>query len=264
MPSLAIKKTNEINKNWNPIALVKGDERNKKTNCFLCVNADDNTGQKEIELSDDLFFQPLPDTDKNKRNIWYCAGASGCGKSYTAKTIANNYLKLYPDREIYVVSKLDEDETLDSINGFIHRLNYKAFEDDPPDINQFYDCMIIFDDFDTISPKKVLDRVLNFIDDISIMGRKHKEDQGNISMVVISHFLTNYKKTRLILNECDFMTLFPQATSTHALNYVLKNYVGMDKDDVKKLKKLGRWVMIHKMYPQYVLSQHKVYLLNQD
>ena len=264
MPSLAVRGTNEITKDWNPIALIKGDDRNKTVNKFLCVNADDNDGSKSIDLPDDLFFQPLPDTDKNKRNIWYNAGASGCGKSYTAKTIANNYVKLYPKRPIYIVSKLDQDETIDSIQGNVKRLNYREFEDNPPDINEFYDCMIIFDDFDTISPKKVLDRVLNFIDDISIMGRKHKDKQGNISMVVISHFLTNYKKTRLILNECDFMTLFPQATSTHALNYVLKNYVGMDKNDVQKLKKLGRWVMIHKMYPQYVLSQQKAYLLNQD
>ena len=264
MPSLSIKGTNDITTEWEPIALIKGDERNKNVNKFLCVNSDDDKGEKTIQLTDDLFFQPLPNTDKNKRNIWYNAGASGCGKSYTAKTIANNYLKLYPDRPIYVVSKLDKDETLDSIDGNIQRLNYREFEDNPPDINEFYDCMIIFDDFDTISPKKLLDKVLNFIDDISIMGRKHKDDQGNISMVVISHFLTNYKKTRLILNECDFMTLFPQATSTHALNYVLKNYVGMDKEEVKQLRKLGRWVMIHKMYPQYVLSQQKAYLLNQD
>jgi len=264
MPSLNILGPNEITKDWNPIALIKGDDRNKHVNKFLCVNSGDAKGETKVKLPDDLFFQPLPDTDKNKRKVWYIAGACGCGKSYTAKTIANNYIKLYPNRPIYVVSKLEEDETLDSINGNIQRLNYRDFEDNPPDINEFYDCLIIFDDFDTISPKKVLDRVLTFIDDISIMGRKHKDDQGNISMVVISHYLTNYKKTRLILNECDFLTLFPQATSTHALNYVLKNYVGMDKNDVKKLKQLGRWIMIHKMYPQYVLSQQNAYLLNQD
>ena len=264
MPSLSIRGMNDITKDWNPIALIKGDDRNKNVNKFLCINSGDEKGETQIKLPDDLFFQPIPDTDKNKRKIWYTAGACGCGKSYNAKTIANNYLKLYPDRPIYVVSKLEKDETLDGINGEIQRLNYREFEDNPPDINEFYDCLIIFDDFDTITPKKVLDRVLTFIDDISIMGRKHKDDQGNISMVVISHFLTNYKKTRLILNECDFMTLFPQATSSHALNYVLKNYVGMDKEEVKALEKLGRWVMIHKMYPQYVLSQQTAYLLNQS
>ena len=42
------------------------------------------------------------------------------------------------------MSKLEQDETLDSINGDIHRLNYREFEDNPPDINEFYDCLIIF------------------------------------------------------------------------------------------------------------------------
>ena len=74
MPSLAVRGTNEITKDWNPIALIKGDDRNKTVNKFLCVNADDNDGSKSIDLPDDLFFQPLPDTDKNKRNIWYNAG----------------------------------------------------------------------------------------------------------------------------------------------------------------------------------------------
>lgn len=264
MPSLSIKKTDEISKNWKPISILKGDDRNKKVNRLLCYDENKDKGEKTINLSDDLFFQPIPDTDKNKRKIWYIAGASGSGKSYTAKIIANNYVKLYPDRTIFVISKLDEDETLDSIEGDLERLNYQEFDDNPPDINEFSDCLIIFDDFDTIQPKKVLDKVLNFIDDISIMGRKHKDGQGNVSMIVISHYLTNYKKTRLILNECDYLTLFPQATSSHALNYVLKNYVGMDKHDVKALKKLGRWVMIHKMYPQYVLSHQTAYLLNQE
>jgi len=264
MPSLEIKNPKDVNKDWKPVAIVKGDDRNKSINKLLCVNKDSDTGKKSIELPDDLFFQPIPDTDQNTRNIWYVAGASGCGKSYSAKTIANNYIKMYPDRDIYVISKLDQDETLDNILKPVIRLPYSDFLDNPPDINTFYNCMVIFDDFDTIGPKKLLDAVLSFIDDISIMGRKHKDGQGNISMVVISHYLTNYKKTRLILNECDYMTLFPQATSAHALNYVLKNYVGMEKDDVKKLKKLGRWVMIHKFYPQFVLSQQKAYLLHQD
>jgi hypothetical protein len=265
MPSLNIMNTKEINSDWKPIALIKGDERNKHFNKFLCVNEkDDIKGAKNVNLPDDLMFQPLPDTNQNKRDVYYIAGASGSGKSYSAKTIANNYLKLYPDRQIYVVSKLDEDETLDSIIKPVIRLNYKEFEEDPPDLDDFYDCLIIFDDFDTIQPKKLMDKVLNFIDDIATMGRKHKDGQGNVSMIVISHYLTNYKKTRLILNECSHMVLFPQATSSHALNYVLKNYIGMDKNDVQKLKKLGRWVMIHKMFPQFVLSSQKAYLLNQE
>ncbi len=255
---------NPKNKNMKPIAIIKGDDRNKLYNKFLCVDANGNKGKTKIDLPDDLIFQVLPDTNENKRNVYYSAGMSGSGKSYQAKIIANNYYKMYPDRDIYVISKLDSDETLDSMEKAPIRLNYKEFGEKKPDINNFSNSFVIFDDYDTIEPKKLRETIQNFIDDIAIMGRKHSDEQGCISMFCASHYLTNYKSTRLILNECDNMILFPQNTSAHALRYVLKNYAGLDPEDIKKLKKLGRWVCIHKIYPQYILSSQTAYMLHQD
>jgi len=91
------------------------------------------------------------------------------------------------------------------------------------------------------------------------MGR-HK----NISMIYISHHLTNYKQTRLILNESHNIVIFPQNTSFHQLKYLLQNYGNMDKDDVKRLRKLGRWACVYTQYPNYVISQSSAYLLHQD
>lgn len=96
------------------------------------------------------------------------------------------------------------------------------------------------------------------------MGRKHSEDQGNVSMLVLSHYLTNYKKTRLILNEANYFVVYPQATSSHALGYLLKTHLGLEKDDIKRLKRLGRWVLLHKSYPQYLLSAQTCELLHLD
>lgn len=82
----------------------------------------------------------------------------------------------------------------------------------------------------------------------------------NTSMLILSHYLTNYKKTRLILGESNFLIVYPLATSFKALKYVCEHYGGLEKEQIQQMKKLGRWVCIHKNYPVYVLSAHSAYL----
>lgn len=250
-------------KDIKPIAIVKG-EKNKFYNQLLCVDTRDNhkaQGKESIEIPDENCFQVLPDCDKDKRSIYYIAGASGSGKSYIARTIADNYKKLYPNRQIYVISKLDKDETLDAMKEPPVRIQYEALVENPIDINAFSNSLVIFDDYDTIEGKAG-EAVHSLINDIAIMGRKHHDGQGCISMLCLTHHITNYKKTRLILNEASHFVVYPQATSTHALTYLLKTHLGLERDDIKKLKKLGRWVCFGKMYPQYLLSGHKGMMLH--
>jgi hypothetical protein len=72
--------------------------------------------------------------------------------------------------------------------------------------------------------------------------------------------LTNYSKTRLILGEANYLVLYPLATSFKAMSYVCQMYGGLDKEDIANLKRLGRWVCIHKNFPVYVLSANNVFL----
>tara|TARA_R110000824_G_scaffold195050_3_gene377709 strand:- start:124 stop:921 length:798 start_codon:yes stop_codon:yes gene_type:complete len=265
MPSLTLKNLEKSKKNKNsyPVAIVKGERESEYYNKVLYLNTDQNSeGETEIIIPEDVCFQLLPNTDKDKRDVYYITGASGSGKSYIAKTIANNYHKLYPDRKIWVVSKLDEDDTLDGIKAPVMRVKVDMIKDGI-DINALSNSLIIFDDFDTISGKNGI-AVQLLIDDIAIMGRKHTNNQGNITMLILSHYLTNYKKTRIILNESNWFVVYPQATSTHALTYLLKTHLGLEKDEVKKLKKMGRWVAFHKSYPQFLLSAHSSAVLHTE
>ena len=211
-----------------------------------------------IVLPDDSTFQPIPDPDPSVRQIWYVAGISGSGKSYFARGIAENYKKLFPDREVYLISKLEHDETLDRMTtGKPKRISLQSLVDDYPSIEEFEKCLVIFDDYDTLTAP--FDKVvLKLIDDLAIMGR-----HTGTSMLCLSHYLTNYKKTRLILGEAHFIVLYPMATSFKAMRYVCEQHCGLTKDEVTALKKMGRWVCIHKVYPQYLVSAHTARLLNQ-
>jgi hypothetical protein len=219
---------------------------------------DDAANDKTIELPDDSTFSVIPDPDPKVRQCYYVAGQSGSGKSYFARGIAEAYKKLYPEREIYLISKLNKDETLDTMKvGKPKRIPLESLISEPIDLEECRDSLVIFDDWDTLD-EPYLKTVHKMIEDLCIMGR-----HTNTSMLILSHYLTNYKKTRLILGECQYITVYPLATSFKALNYVLSNYGGMEKDQILDLKRQGRWVCIHKNYPSYVISSHKAYLLHQ-
>lgn len=218
----------------------------------------DSVKDKTITLPDDEGqFQLLPSPDPEKREVFYIAGASGSGKSYFAKGLGEVYKRLHPDREVYLISKLGEDDTLDGMKPKPKRINIDSLIEDYPDLNEFENCLVIFDDFDTFTgdAEKVIHKL---IDDLATMGRHTKT-----TMLVLSHYLTNYKKTRLILNEATHIVVYPQATSHANLAYLLKSNVGMTPEEVKELKRMGRWVCIQKNYPQFLVSSKHCRLLHQ-
>ena len=260
MVCITIEPTKEQKKTCSPIAIIKTDDNAKKNkihNKLLYLDTRDDTGgDLEIDLPIGCSFHLLPNTDSKKRDVYYIAGASGSGKSYLAKQLADNYTRLYEDRPVYIVSKLDTDETLDSMETPGIRLDYSNWVNEPPDINQFSNCMFIFDDCDGITGK-VGDAVQAFTNDIAITGRRHGDNQGNITMLYITHNITNYKKTRLLLNEATHYIIYPNNSSPNQLRYLLLNYVGLEKDDLKGLKREGRYVMIKKGFPTYTISKSK-------
>ena len=129
----------------------------------------DDLNDKSIQLPDDAMFQVLPSPDPKTRQIFYAGGVSGSGKSYMAKGLAEYYRKFFPDREVYLISKLTEDETLDSMKPPPKRINIQTLIDDYPSIEEFEDCMVIFDDYDTFTGDA--DKVVHkLIDDLAIMG----------------------------------------------------------------------------------------------
>ena len=217
----------------------------------------DSSRNTVIELDDSGLFELLPNPDPKKREVFYVTGQSGSGKSFIAKQYADYYHKLFPSRGVYLISKLQEDETLDKLK-FLKRINIDSLVNDFPELDEFRDCLVIFDDYNTLT-KEQEKAVLKLIDDLAIMGR-----HTVTSMMVLTHHTTNYKETRLILLECTNIVVFPQSTPPHALKHLLTSYVGIDEKDLKRYKKFGsRWLMFSKHFPSFMISQRDAELLNQ-
>jgi hypothetical protein len=250
MPTLSFDKSKEAQ----PVARVKGGLNDGE----IMYLRDDKTGKKRIDLGEEGLFELLPNPDPKKREVYYVAGQSGSGKSYIAKGLAHYYKKLFPDRQVYLISKLAKDDTLDALR-FLKRLSIPSFVEDYPDLDEFKDCMVIFDDWDTLEKSKggPYKTIHKLIEDLAIMGR-----HTNTTMLILSHYLTNYKDTRLILNEATHVVVYPQSTSYHALRHLIRNYVGVDEEDLKRHRLLGsRWLCYKKGFPMFMVSQHVAEIL---
>lgn len=210
----------------------------------------------KVSLPPESSFRLIHTDEPKVRQIFYVAGPSGSGKSWIARGIAESYRKAFPDRKVFLISQLEEDETLDNMKGGKPiRLKLPELVANPPTLNDMRENLFIFDDYDTL-PKAQLAVVEKMIDEIAIQGR-HKV----ISMCCLSHYLTNYKKTRLLLMETTNFVVYPTSTGTKALSYLLCTHVGMDPKEIVALKKLGRWVMVSRQYPQYLVSEHTAMFL---
>jgi len=217
-------------------------------------------GSSKIKLPPGSTFSLNFNPDPSKRSIYYIAGASGSGKSYIAKHLSEQYQKMFKGRPVYLVSKLKEDETLDGMKERPMRLNIEKITEKPmTDLEPLRDSLVIFDDYDTLTGKEAK-AVQQLIDDICIMGR-----HTVTSILILSHHLSNFKKTRLCLTEATHFVVYPQSTGAHALNYFLKTYVGMGPKEVAAIKNTGsRWLCIHKNFPIYYITETEAGLLNAD
>lgn len=221
----------------------------------MCENAESST---EVNLPPGSTFSLMPNPDSKTREVWYIAGPSGSGKSYIAKGLAMEYHNMFPDRPIYLLSKLAEDSTLDKLKYLVRIDPAKLVEDPITDLDMLKDCMLIADDVDTFD--KETDKIVQkLIDDIATMGR-----HSNTTLLFLTHYLSNYKKSRLLLMEATHFVLYPMSTGSHAFNYTMKTYLGMDKDEAQNVRKSGsRWVCLRKSFPQYMITEHSAKIMNQ-
>ena len=236
----------------------------KKKNDIVLINTETNKGYNKIELDDNSFFEPLIDTDG--RSINYICGASGSGKSTVAKGLMEKFHILFPESPIYIFSRLTEDPAFEKLEKkkIITRIPITNDIIEKPidiinDIEEY--SMVLFDDIDTISDKKMMNALNNIKLQILEIGR-HK----NIYCIVTSHLIngTDRNSTRTMMNEMTNLIIFPKGGgSAYQQKYCLKNYLGLNNTEIDKILNAEntRWVLISKTYPQYVLTQKICYLI---
>lgn len=247
----------QINKIKN--ALKKGDDDYPDSVYEIIEgvrNKSKEKSKKEFKIFDEGIIQPLPRFNKTER--CYIAGQTECGKTYWCKRYLQQLRKVYPKKKIYIFSDVAEDPELDCIPNLTRfELDDELAEKPAIKPEVFKDSICVFDDIDSIQNKKLYKVIQNLRD--SLLRRGRHED---ISTLITSHLLTNYKDTRIILNECNSITIFCRSGSTYGIKYLLKKYIGLDKKGIQKVLDLpSRWVSIYKNHPQYILYEKGVYIV---
>lgn len=241
-----------------PIARVE-NKKNKAKSIIYIDTESSNKGPTELYLNKlKEYMIPVPDIDG--RQVVYIAGPSGSGKSTYAANYMKQYRKLFPKNNIFVFSRLNDDQAFKDIKHVRVPID-QNFVDDPIDIHKEFQTndLVLFDDTDTIQSPNIKKAVSALKNDVLETGR-----HNNIYTLVTSHLINgnDKKDTRTILNEAHTITMFPKGGSAYAITYVLKNYLGFGKKQIDRILSLNsRWVTVGKSYPQYVLYDKGIFLL---
>lgn len=249
------------------IAVIKTDSEKKESKksrpnqeLYVCDNREAKdirySAETSITIPDGYRFQLAINKD-TERMIGYIVGSSGCGKSYFCKQFIKEYHKAYPSRPIYIISALSEDPTLDSLK-YIQRIKLTdSFVDDAITASDFENSLLILDDTDTISQKKIRTKVNALRDDILSTGRHF-----NVSLLVTAHQPCRGAETKLILNESHFFTIFLLGLQGRAKSYLLESYLGLSKNQIKQMNSIdSRAITIIKNYPKVILAERDAYIL---
>lgn len=242
-----------------PLAKIEGGQLGGK---IVSVAPSEEEGQKRtykhIELPAGAKFQLVPNTTKEREIIYIC-GPSGSGKSTFTSNYIKEYKKKFKGGDIYLYSALSEDEVLDK-HGVKRIKLSPALISDKLTSADFEDALVIFDDIDVISDKKIREAVIATLNSVLEVGRHFKT-----YCIITNHLPTAGKDTRRVLNEAHEIVYFPHSGSMKGINYLLKEYVGFDNHEIKAIKKLkSRWCCIFKNYPQLAMTERNLWLLAED
>jgi hypothetical protein len=190
--------------------------------------------------------------DKNKTCAIYIAGQKGSGKTTWISNYMANYLKIHKDKKIFLFSDVETDPLLDKYPVTRIKLN-DSLAKKPIPTTLLKNSLVIFDDIDSISVPKIKKAVITLHDAIFKKGSSHE----GIDVIVTNHALTDYRDTRNVIINCDYLVYFNGVVN---LDNLLKK-LGVSKEQGIKINSINsRWYLIHKNYPKFVITEHDIIL----
>lgn len=228
-----------------------------KRKLYVSSNEKDvEDGKKNIKLKGELKFQQIPNIIK-QRDVLYVTAPSDSGKSYYCREYIKAYHRTYPKRDIYILSSLDTDETLDTLK-YIKRIKIKSeqFLETELDCEDFKDSLVVFDDVDVLSNKIIKKKVMLLLTNLLETGR-----HTFTSVIYTTHIANAGVETKRILSECTSLTIFPLTMGNNSLKYLLESTFGFDKKEIQQVKNItGRAVTIFKTYPTVLMTENECWI----
>lgn len=238
------------------IYAIGRDKHFKKT--IVGISAKGDMG-KEFKLTSGTLTPVM--SFERERAVEYIAGPSGSGKSTMIATLLEGYIALVPKAHLYLFSRSDQEDDKAFANiDFEQVMINESLYNMSFDVTKIKaNSVLIFDDIGTIHNDKLRKTVEKIVMDALEVGRKYK-----INIIITNHLVipNDRQYARVVMNELQFITLFPKSGSTQQMEYVLTKYCGVNKKDIQKILNVdSRWVRIHNRYPRFVLYDKGGFML---
>ena len=246
----------ESSRNSRGIAVVSGGQNDSQ---IIYFNPDgDEHGEKSRTNFRDMkltgsegIIQPLPNVDPSQRDIFIVAAGSGCGKSTYAGQIMKHYQIMFPDRPLFILSKVSKDPSIDDLE--LKHVNRIALDDTflegkPLGAENFRECLVLFDDVETLSGN-LYKAVAALRDDLMQCGR-HTET----TLVATYHLLMDKLKTKVALLEGTQFTIWPKNNTRQCMSFLM-TYCGMNTACARYICELpSRHITIIKALPNIIIT----------
>lgn len=217
---------------------------------------------RDLDLGGEAHFELVPSPDPAGRDAIYVAAPPGAGKSHVASAFARKYAAMWgKERPIYLMSKNDigSDPVWAPLleRRQVKLLDPETLRTGPIDVAHDFEggALVVLDDLlDAYGHDAKMEKaVVGLASDLLDLGRRHR-----ISVLVLNHELTAYKRTRGILNSCHAVLLFPAHTPAHTTAYFLRK-IGCAVP-IPELRRLGRSVYVSMLAPQLVMGTTRAFL----
>ena len=203
-------------------------------------------------------FEPTPWINKDvnnkiQRSCILTTGAAGSGKSTYIKKFVENYNSTFPSNDVYLFSKIIDDDSLKGIKNLITIKIDEELLSEKVELEELNNSLCIFDDVEKIREKKIREFVYSLMDDIYQNGR-----HNNITMVASSHVCCGGNQTKTQILESQFITIYPSMGTNY--NRILKEYLGFNTKEIEKIKSLNsRWVTIFRVAPIIIFTETQIF-----
>jgi len=170
----------------NLIAVLQNKDKNIKDKKLYVSSETESvkSGGVSFSCASNETLQLVPNI-KAERQCLYVCGQSGSGKSHFTTEYVKQYKKMYPKRDIFVISSIEEDSSIDSLKPKRINVLHPEFMHDEFTSEDFKDSLVIFDDID-VFPTKVREKVMEIVNNLLIVGRHF-----NASLIMTTHNPTN-------------------------------------------------------------------------
>lgn len=200
---------------------------------------------------------PYFDMSKNEGIRALFSGSTGSGKSYMCRKA----LEQIKPKKLYIFSSIDDGDYDDlpcdvmkvDLNDIINRTGldthqiYQEMEDE---------CCAIFDDIMSYGSK--LSKP--YLELRLIMLQKSRHKNQSVFICEQTAQAGNAKGSREVLLNCQYFYCFPR-NNFQSFNNIAKIYLGLSKQQIEHMKTLGRYIMINKNHPSFVVSSDEIRML---